>query len=87
MTKGLGSSTPFPTVLYGGGGTGAYGAGGVQLSFISNPQWLFMTLFAHFMPSNTGAQAQTTSRASPWQEHARLRHWLAHEPAEPARDA
>lgn len=63
VTKGLGSSTPFPTILYGGGGTGAYGAGGVQLSFISNPQWLFMTLFAHFMPSNTGAQAQADALA------------------------
>jgi hypothetical protein len=62
VTKGLGSSTPFPTVLY-GGATGAYGAGGVQLSQISNPGWLFMTLFKNFMPSNTGAAAQADALA------------------------
>ena len=63
VTKGLGSGTPFPTVLYSSGGGGAYGAGGVQLDYITDPQWLFMTLFAHFTPNTTSAQAQADALA------------------------
>lgn len=63
VTKGLGSATLFPTICYAGGGAGAYGAGGVQLSFITNPMSLFHTLFANFMPSGQGAQAQADALA------------------------
>lgn len=56
VTKGLGNGTLFPTILY---GTDGYGANGVELNAISDPQWLFMTLFANYKPNPTmDAQAQ-----------------------------
>jgi hypothetical protein len=54
VTKGLGSGTAFPTVLYNQGTTYAYGAGGVQLDSINDPSALFTTLFSSFQP--TGQQ-------------------------------
>jgi len=62
VTKGLGSSTPYPTVLYGHGG--AYGAGGVELDSIFEPVDLFAMLFANFMPpAQQNAQAQADALA------------------------
>lgn len=58
VTKGLGNVTPFPTILYSMGGSGAYGAGGVQLDMLSNPPWLYTTLFSNYQPDAGSMMAQ-----------------------------
>ncbi len=63
VTKGLGSATPFPTVLYGDGVTTAYGVGGVPLSMFGDPSQLFTALFANFQPKGQSAQQQADALA------------------------
>jgi hypothetical protein len=58
VTKGLGSGTAFPTVLYGAGGITSFGAGGVALDMLGDPSLLFASLFANFKPSGQSAQQQ-----------------------------
>jgi hypothetical protein len=63
VTKGLGNSTAFPTSIY--QGANVFGAGGVPLDSIANPQWLFTSLFTNFMPpaqQNAQAAADTLAR-------------------------
>jgi hypothetical protein len=50
ITKGLGSSTPYPIITYGHGGV--YGAGGVEVNSNFQIEELFSQLFSHYMPSS-----------------------------------
>lgn len=62
VTKGLGSATAYPTSIY--QGVAAFGAGGVLLDSIANPQWLFGSLFNNFMPpAQQSAQATADALA------------------------
>jgi hypothetical protein len=63
VTKGLGSATAFPTVLYGQGNTTAFGAGGVPLGMLGDPSSLFSTLFASFQPNGQSAKQQADALA------------------------
>jgi hypothetical protein len=63
VTKGLGSATAFPTVLYGQGNTTAFGAGGVALDMLGDPSSLFSTVFANFQPNGQSSQQQADALA------------------------
>jgi hypothetical protein len=61
VTNGLGNDTLFPTTLY--GPSAAYAPSGTLLDSITNPQWLFSTLFAKLIPSNLSPQDQAAATA------------------------
>jgi hypothetical protein len=63
VTKGLGSSTSFPTVVYGTGNTTAFGAGGVPLDMFGDPAALFMSVFGNLQNSGQTPQQQADALA------------------------